>query len=224
MSRGKTKMTLRIAKCGMLLALILVACGGDGSSNLMNADVDENVLRDSRDGQTYKTVQIGSQIWMAENLNYKTEGSYCYEDDASNCKIYGRLYTWETAMTVCPEGFHLPNRAEFDTLFQAVGGKKNASTQLKATSLWMEHDGESGNGTDAYGFAALPGGERGRAGKYYSLGYDAMFWNSSEDNEYLNAQFPGVFAGYMILMNKYSNASQGDFYKEYAYSVRCVKD
>ena len=161
---------------------------------------------------------------MAENLNYKTDGSYCYEDDASNCKIYGRLYTWETAMKVCPKGFHLPSRAEFDRLFQAVGGKKNAATLLKSTSGWEGYDGEDGNGTDAYGFAALPGGERTRAGKYYSLGYDAMFWNSSDDNEYLNAQFPGVFAGYMILMNKYSNASQGDVYKEYACSVRCVKD
>lgn len=211
-------------KFGMVLcALFLVACGS-GGSNTANADVDDDVLLDSRDSRTYKTVQIGSQVWMAENLNYKTDGSYCYEDDASNCKIYGRLYTWETAMKVCPKGFHLPSRAEFDTLFQAVGGKKNAATLLKSTSGWEGYDGEDGNGTDAYGFSALPGGERGRAGKYYSLGYDAMFWNSSEDNEYLNAQFPGVFAGYMILMNKYSNASQGDFYKEYAYSVRCVKD
>jgi hypothetical protein len=80
------------------------------------------VMVDSRDGQTYKTVTIGTQIWMAENLNYETTNSYCYDDDPSNCSKYGRLYTWAAATKACPIGWHLPSDDEWNTLFTAVGG------------------------------------------------------------------------------------------------------
>ena len=111
-------------------------------------DATAKTLTDLRDGQTYKTVTIGTQTWMADNLNYETENSYCYDDDSSNCSKYGRLYTWAAAMDsvgtwttngkgcgynktcsptypvrgVCPEGWHLPSTTEFETLFTVVGG------------------------------------------------------------------------------------------------------
>ena len=88
---------------------------------------------DSRDGKTYKTVKIGNQTWMAENLNFTTaEGSWCYDDDTVNCNKYGRLYSWETARDVCPAGWHLPSKAEFETLLSNVGGSgSNAYYALK---------------------------------------------------------------------------------------------
>ena len=74
---------------------------------------------DPRDGKTYKTVKIGNQVWMAENLNYDAgSGSWCYED----CSQYGRLYNWETAKGVAPQGWHLPSKSEFETLLNNLGG------------------------------------------------------------------------------------------------------
>ena len=108
------------------------------------------ILTDSRDGQTYRTVKIGNQVWMAENLNYETANSYCYQDSVSNCTKYGRLYTWAAAKAACPSGWHLPTEVEFKELVATVGGSSTAGKMLKSTSGWDDDEGESGNGTDAY--------------------------------------------------------------------------
>ena len=86
----------------------------------------DSSITDHRDGQIYKTVKIGNQVWMAENLNYETENSYCYDDRMSNCLKYGRLYTWSNAMEVCPRGWRLPNKEDWETLLKNVGGDKSA--------------------------------------------------------------------------------------------------
>lgn len=152
-----------------LLALFFVACGDLStplfkiSSNssrssvkvVNSSDVIVGSMTDSRDGQTYKTVQIGSRTWMAQNLNYKSANSYCYNDNANNCTKYGRLYTWAAAVGkseevcdfghscslpsgniqgVCPSGWHLPSDTEWDTLFMMVGGLSFAGSKLKSTS------------------------------------------------------------------------------------------
>jgi len=126
-------------------------------------------LIDTRDGQMYKTVKIGNQVWMAQNLNYKTsDGSMCYNDSASYCKKYGRLYNWYTAKSVCPAGWRLPDSADWDILAATVGGVlepssgggfswSGAGKKLKSKSGWNDYEGKSGNGTDNYGFSALPG-------------------------------------------------------------------
>jgi len=72
--------------------------------------------------QTYKTVKIGEQIWMAENKSYNVEGSECYDDDEANCNIYGRLYDWDMAQLVCPSGWHLPSIFEWAKLIDSIGG------------------------------------------------------------------------------------------------------
>ena len=105
-----------------LLAIILLACGEDSSNN-SNVSVREGTVTDSRDGKTYKTVTIGSQTWMAENLNYNdgTTSSHCYRDDEINCFRYGRLYIGPRDMD-CPDGWHIPRLEEWETLISAVGG------------------------------------------------------------------------------------------------------
>ena len=167
---------------------------------------------DTRDGQTYKTVKIGEQTWMAQNLNYKTEsGSWCYENKADDCKKYGRLYDWNTATTVCPKGWKLPSREDWDILVATAGGQKIGGEKLKSKSGWNEN----GNGTDKYGFSALPVG--GRAFSFNSVGRSGNWWTATEGSASRHAYYRGMY---------YDNDGVDDYYmyKSYGYSVRCVAD
>ncbi|MBR2091160.1 MAG: fibrobacter succinogenes major paralogous domain-containing protein [Fibrobacter sp.] len=176
-------------------------------------DASANTLKDLRDGKTYKTVKIGNQVWMAENLNFETEKSYCYNDSSKYCDKYGRLYTWAAAVDACPTGWHLPASAEFDTLFKAVGAQSVAGNRLKAATGWKTNL----NLGDEYGFSALPAGNRYFDGRYNSEGTNADFWASTEDKDgssayamYLNSDDGGAF-----LTAQSKNLGK---------SARCVKD
>ena len=264
-------------------------------------------LTDERDGQTYKTVKIGDQVWMAENLNYAYTGvpfiyggiitdsttrcygddesncmslsdstrwlcyvddglpclftsdssSWCYNDDPANCAKYGRLYTWAAAIDsvklvndtkdpqdcgdgkictlpakvqgICPTGWHLPNETEWKTLFTAVGSMvagsysdahyhSAAGKMLKSTSGWKDYEYEgrkNGNGTDAFGFSALPVGDRDFTGEFSDEGKSAHFWCSAELNRYHACDLDLYYGNSATL--EYS-------YKSNGYPVRCVKD
>jgi len=113
----------------------------------------EGTFTDPRDGKTYKTVKIGNQTWMAENLNYECEGSKFYDNDPANAEKYGRLYDWATAFKACPSGWHIPSKEEWRTLVDYAGGFDISGKELKARSGWRTN-----SGTDAFGFSALPGG------------------------------------------------------------------
>ncbi len=123
-------------------------------------------LTDSRDGQTYNVVTIGFLTWMAENLNYKTDNSFCYENEDMYCKKYGRLYRLSNE-ELCPVGWHLPSENEWETLFTIVGGKSTAGKMLKSANGWGDADR---NGTDFYGFSVLPAGTRNYEGGFYNMG------------------------------------------------------
>ena len=175
-------------------------------------------LVDPRDGKAYRTVKIGKQEWMAENLNYGWWGS-CLNDDASNCKKYGQLYKWETAKKSCPTGWHLPSVAEFETLIKVAGGIeinaqnyrlfKFAGAKLKSKNGWDYND----NGLDVFGFTALPSGGRDARGNEYDE--KTLFWTSTA--------FSGKEA-YLMLLDRYENVVLT--YDDIAckYSVRCLKD
>ncbi len=182
------------------------------------AEVTTGTMIDSRDGQTYKTVTIGTQTWMAQNLNYETDSSFCYGDTLANCSKYGRLYTWAAATTACPEGWHLPTKADFETLITAVGRQSTAGKMLKSTSGWNDYGGESGNGSDAFAFSALPAGFRDNDGSYYSEGYYASFRSSTEDLSLSNS-------AYHMSLNHYNgDATLSYASKDAGSSVRCLKD
>jgi uncharacterized protein (TIGR02145 family) len=178
---------------------------------------------DTRDGQTYKTVTIGKQIWMAQNLNYKTKGgSWCYEDSLSYCRKYGRLYNWNAAKKACPAGYHLPSRNEWDILDKAVGGERVADKKLKSKSGWnrIDDNNASGNGTDVFGFSALPGGCRFYAGGFYhasGYGYWWSTWESNVSDGYAGYREMGGDDGYGCIPECLYN-------KDFGYSVRCVAD
>ena len=212
------------------------------SSSGANNSVPGKTLEDSRDGKTYRTVKIGTQTWMAENLNFETENSFCYDDDVSNCTKYGRLYTWAAAMDsvgtwstngkgcgyyktcsptypvrgVCPEGWHLPTRTEWYTLFEAVGGKSTAGKVLKSASGWEALSGITNE--DAYAFSALPAGLRDYGGYFIYGGKFAGFWSSTE---YGSNDAYGMHLGYYYgYVDDYLRSNS----KYNGFSVRCLKD
>jgi len=142
----------------------------------------EGTLTDTRDGKIYKTVKIGEQTWLAENLNYEVSGSKCYDNKPDYCKKYGRLYNWNTAKTACPKSWHLPSNAEWEVLTATVGGNNIAGKYLKAVNGWNDYKGKSGNGNDKFGFAALPGGDCNQNDYFNHIGNFGYWWSSSESN------------------------------------------
>jgi len=171
---------------------------------------------DSRDGKTYKTVNVGDKTWMAKNLNFAAEGSKCYKDDPAYCEKYGRLYDWETALKACPAGFHIPSDDEWTELKVAVGGSGN---KLKSTSGWDQGPGSMGrltNGTDDYGFSALPGGRGYDDGSFDGAGDNGHWWSATESSE--------RFARRMEMNYYSSTVDMEGKHKTNLLSVRCVQD
>jgi uncharacterized protein (TIGR02145 family) len=172
-------------------------------------------------GETYETIVIGTQTWLARNLNYNVSGNKCYDDDLANCTKYGRLYNWATAMAlpsncnsnscasqvsgkhrgICPTDWHIPNKDEFTALLTAAG----STGKLNATNGWND----SGNGTDDYGFSALPGGYGYADGNFYNVGNFAGWWYASGGVAY-SAHNP--------------NGDWNNFYDDDLVSVRCLQD
>lgn len=147
----------------------------------MNSENQETkTFIDLRDGKTYKTIKIGNQTWMAENLAYKAEsGCWAYDNDEKNVVTYGYLYDWETANKVCPEGWHLPDYYEWETLIEYSGGNEIAGEKLKTISGWYDTNiGDDNNS----GFSALPSGCRGYDSSFVNLGYGSNWWSSKEFN------------------------------------------
>jgi uncharacterized protein (TIGR02145 family) len=168
---------------------------------------------DSRNGQKYRTVTIGGKTWMAQNLNYQTGKSWCYDDDNSNCKEYGRLYDWNTAKTVCPAGWHLPSQKEWNDMVAAAGGNV-AGKALKSTYGWNRR--ENGDGTDDYGFSALPGGFRRSSSRFDVVDHGGYWWTATEDGRG-NAYSRFMYYGH-------DDVSEYGSGKDAGYSVRCVMD
>jgi len=226
---------------GVMLALIFTA-GCAAPKVAQDAETVRTAtggsFTDSRDGKTYKIVKIGEQVWMAENLNYAVSGSKCYGEGGvesvigyengdpikkklsdtemqANCVKYGRLYDWNTAMKSCPSGWHLPSIDEYEALGNIVG-KNVAGKKLKFSSGW-ENDS---NGTDEFGFSALPGGYGYSGGSFYNVGRGGYWWSASE---WLSASSNND-AGYWLMWYDSNYASWGTYPKSNLYSVRCLKD
>jgi uncharacterized protein (TIGR02145 family) len=171
---------------------------------------------DSRDGKKYKTVKIGVQTWMAEDLKY-APGGKCYNNDIDYCKKYGRLYSWETAMKVCPSSWHLPSYDEWAILVDFVDGDKVAGQKLKAKSGWVEVENRN-NGTDDYGFSALPGGLGGSNGIFSDVGRAGIWWSATSEYNSNNA-----YDLHMLYGNEYAFYNRSS-HKNFLYSIRCLKD
>jgi uncharacterized protein (TIGR02145 family) len=193
---------------------------------------------DSRDGNEYNWVQIGDQVWMAENLAYlpsvnmvadgseDAAGSYYYvygydgtnvaEAKATdNYATYGVLYNWTAAMNACPDGWHLPSDAEWTELTDYLGGESVAGGKLKETGTTHWASPNTG-ATNETGFTALPGGYRNNNGAFLNVGNDGYWWSATEDVATL------AWSRYMYY-NDSSVNRDGDV-EEVGFSVRCLRD
>ena len=223
----------------MLFALAVIAAGcgkgamrkdaaaADTAQTAAATNIISGTFTDPRDGKTYRTVKIGTQTWMAENLNFETERSRCYYTD-SNCTRYGRFYDWYDALEVCPAGWRTPSDKDWDSLALAAGGQREndynwevAGNKLKSTTGWacvgLDYGGKLvfGNGTDEFGFSALPGGWRG-VGKFGNAGDYGYWWSATE--------YDATYASYRSMNGYFSLVRRFHAFKRYLYSVRCVQD
>jgi len=191
-----------------------VRCVKDGyvPPNIPSHPNNGTPLVDSRDNKTYRTIKIGTQTWMAENLNYSAPGSKCYTNNDANCGTYGRLYNWATAVDLtlgCPAGWRLPTDTDWSILIDYANSIQG--TQLKANSvLWA-----SNTGTDALGFSALPGGRGTSDGTFNNTSSYGYWWSSSEYNN------SNAYVRYIIGIE--NGVSKTYFEKGYFLSVRCIQ-
>lgn len=189
---------------------------------------------DSRDGETYRTVKIGNQVWMVDNLRFKAEESYAPGNDEANIAKYGRLYTWTTTLGIpadfseqspakdmemyhnirqdnyqgiAPDGWHIPSYKEWEQLLENLPKNSNGK-ELRSECFW-------GNpGEDSFGFFALPAGYRFDNGAFCHFGKRARFWTKDEY---------GKANAYRLSITNNSCDIEG-VYRSDAMSVRCVKN
>ena len=176
-----------------------------------------STFTDARDKKVYSAVKIGGQTWMAQNLDYADKDSKCYDNREENCKKYGRLYSWATALKACPAGWHLPSDVEWKNLMNLAEDKNtiNSSRKLKTTSGWADLKGNSGNGTEDYGFSALPGGYyRSTTSEYWKMNEEGQWW-SSEDMDQNDAVYQSISQN---AMGQYIQGKKADLR-----SIRCVQ-
>jgi len=183
----------------------------------MPEDIGTGTFTDNRDGTVYKTVAIGGNKWMAENLKYQPQpgSSWCYDNDSYSCGKYGRLYDWKTAKAACPSGWHVPSRQEWNDLVRMADGPLTAGKKLKARTGWNT----KGNSTDDYGFSALPAGIRNADGRFHGTGSCGFWWTGTE---YGTTGTSGAY--YRNICHAADVVDEDYNYKTNGFSVRCAED
>ena len=172
-------------------------------------------VTDARDGKVYKTVKINDQVWMGENLAFKTEnGCSVYDNIKDYVKTHGYLYTWEAATKACPDGWHLPSMQDWWYLSNFLGGDEQAGGKLKQTGTTSWKSPNTG-ATNSSGFTALSSGQSGDRNMEY-IGSTTFFWTNVDDDDVTS------WCGAL-----YSSRGELSLYpvnKKDGYSVRCIKN
>ena len=208
--------------------------------------VGSGTFTDIRDGQVYKYVTIGSQVWMAQNLNYDTlngTGSWCYNDSSKYCSTYGRLYSWATVMKldtsynrkrwggsdrvhrqgICPSGWRVPTDTEWGALIAYVGSD-SARIRLSSKSGW-----DTGNGTDKFGFGMLPANYRNIDGSFEKGIYSSSVFRTygSFSNQWSSSESDTAHVWYRSFGDLYVNVLRfggpDNGVKTFGFSLRCIE-
>ncbi|MDR3013048.1 MAG: fibrobacter succinogenes major paralogous domain-containing protein [Chitinispirillales bacterium] len=235
----------RVVRCGrrlffgvvttllFFLTFILAGCGNNRADSKESTAADGDIVdtvghfnpidygsfTDSRDGRIYRTVVIGTQVWMAENLNYASEYSWCYHEDESNCQKYGRFYDWESALSACPAGWRLPTDNDWTILVRFASTddiNANSGMRLKATTGWVDDGRGFIPGTDDFGFSALPGGYWHY--DFWSIGKISAWWSATEAGA-----ISAIFR-FILSPNSVPVVHRRSFKRNSGFSVRCLQD
>jgi uncharacterized protein (TIGR02145 family) len=177
-------------------------------------ETEMETFTDSRDGNVYNIVEIGNQTWMAENFAYKpADGFWAYNNDESNVSTYGYLYTIDTAISICPDGWHVPSIDEWEELFNYLGGTEQAGNKMKEAggAHWDSEDYGNKNITNSSGFTALPGGYWDDTfDEFNYLGLYGFWWTET--------------GAHALLTGNYVDAEIQNGGGSGGYSVRYIKD
>ena len=189
------------------------------TTKYLNPDIDYGEYLDVRDTQVYRTVQIGEQVWMAQNLNYKNDNqSFCFDSDTLYCKEKGRLYTWENALKVCPEGWHLPDSSEYNALIDFVEKNNNGLPTKKSLT----------SGTfNIFGFSIILGSGYVVRGEYSNEGGgngNSYFWTASETDGLDSSRPPETFARARGIRTSSNALVKLSWEKIHALAVRCIQN
>ena len=177
----------------------------------------KNKFKDPRDGHTYRIVKIGNHNWLAENLTYKTRGSYCYNDDNDNCHKYGRLYTWKAAMNACPTGWRLPDRKDWNFLSKYLGASKKNGFRVKQAGqricfgnneMWSPY-------CEATKSSFNVPGQSDAHFAYEDMDKSAFFWTATEETTYI--------ANFVTIGGYNERYAERAIEENNAFSVRCIQ-
>ncbi|MBR6855088.1 MAG: hypothetical protein IKN03_06805 [Fibrobacter sp.] len=177
----------------------------------------KNKFKDPRDGHTYRIVKIGNHNWLAENLTYKTRGSYCYNDDNENCHKYGRLYTWKAAMNACPTGWRLPDRKDWNFLSKYLGASKKNGFRVKQAGqricfgnneMWSPY-------CEATKSSFNVPGQSDAHFAYEDMDKSAFFWTATEETTYI--------ANFVTIGGYNERYAERAIEENNAFSVRCIQ-
>lgn len=229
----------------ILAAILFCQCEKDSGNNKFTGD--SGIFKDPRDDREYEWVQIGGQIWMAENLNYDQDSygnDWYYGNDTSLGDVYGRLYDWPAVMQgagssnnnpsgiqgVCPDGWHVPSDEEWKELEIQLGmsssqadalhgrGSNEGSKLAGQAELWKDGDLKKNEAFGASGFIALPGGDFDHNGDFECMGSFCNFYSSTEHPEWYGC------AWHRSITHSNSKIHRAVLGKDIGFSVRCVKD
>lgn len=225
----KSGITRSVCFSMLILLSALTGIWGTAVSFGQTAENRSGTFTDPRDGDVYKWVKIGNQIWMAENLRFRPDsGSWCWDHKEENCGLRGRFYDWKTAMQAAPRGWHLPSDEEWKELEITLGLTPEQADQegeridkdsliagkIKLQGAWPdEYEGESITITNETGFSAVITGFYAND-EFTHDGYSS-WWTSTDVDLKAWIRGIGFFSNFITrIPNK----------KEFAFSVRCVKD
>ncbi len=209
----------------LFITILLVIQTGCKKEESGNPAPPTSTVTDPRDGHVYKTITMDSLTWFAENLDFDTTGAYDIPGRSTSADSYGKLYAYYSALTACPDGWHLSKKSEWSALFMHMGmsgsdaGLNNGfvgtdeGKRLKSTTGWENNH----NGTDEIGFTIYPAGERSVHGDFEGQGLEATFWTSTEFHDDNNFSYSFTDRDDVRFGNLWTKS-------DYAVSVRCVKN